>query len=455
MRLKLNNTIYIVCAIFLFFLSSCMQNEIELKEKDEEKIVTSYERNINDAETELNEILLGKTTRVNSIAPKNPILKNKFTLKVDGTSIDTRVGGMTRSDVDNSTNIHIFNFQGGGYAIMSGDTRVTPMLVLTDKGEIPQDGVIDNPNLVPFLANMEVQIIKEIDEFNENNRINENDEISVVYGKWEKTFSEMKEGYCPVEWGQGSPYNQFCPLTDGKLSSTGCVPTAVAQLLSVYKFPKRYNGYDFDWEIMNRYVKTWNPYPPAIPYIARIMQQLGLRQNLDVTYAKYPENETDENKGSYASTDNIPITLKNLGFSSGGIKKDYNETDIVNELRKGYYVLVSGYAKETKHKKKFLGITIKTWYSYSGGHCWLVHGLLEMSRSVFRIKNGQTIGSYIQRKYYLLCNMGWNGWDSGYYYSGAFNTDKGPETDFEKTRSNSKEDGNFRYKLSAITEIRK
>ena len=51
--------------------------------------------------------------------------------------------------------------------------------------------------------------------------------------------------------------------------------------------------------------------------------------------------------------------------------------------------------------------------------------------------------------------MGWNGWDSGYYYSGAFNTDKGPETDFEKTRSNSKEDGNFRYKLSAITEIRK
>ncbi|SUB97856.1 Uncharacterised protein [Prevotella disiens] len=44
MRLKLNNTIYIVCAIFLFFHNSCMKNEIELKEKDEKKIVTSYER---------------------------------------------------------------------------------------------------------------------------------------------------------------------------------------------------------------------------------------------------------------------------------------------------------------------------------------------------------------------------------------------------------------------------
>lgn len=151
-----------------------MKNEIELKEKDEKKIVTSYERNINDAETELNDILLGKTTRVNSIVPNHLILKNKFTLKVDGTSIGTRVGEPTRSDVDNSTNVHIFNFQGGGYAIMSGDTRVTPMLVLTDKGEIPQDGVVDNPNLVPFLANMEVQIIKEINEFNENNRINKN-----------------------------------------------------------------------------------------------------------------------------------------------------------------------------------------------------------------------------------------------------------------------------------------
>lgn len=152
MRLKLNNTIYIVCTIFLFFLSSCMQNEIELKEKEEEKIVTSYERNINDAETELNKILLSKTTRVSSIIPQHPILKNKFTLKVDVTSIDTRVGRTERSDIDNSTNIHIFNFQGGGYAIMSGDTRVTPMLVLTDKGEIPQDGVIDNPNLVPFFG---------------------------------------------------------------------------------------------------------------------------------------------------------------------------------------------------------------------------------------------------------------------------------------------------------------
>ncbi|MFQ9996268.1 MAG: hypothetical protein ACLRV7_04260, partial [Hoylesella buccalis] len=65
-----------------------MKNEIELKEKDEKKIVTSYERNINDAETELNKILLSKTTRVSSIIPQHPILKNKFTLKVDVTSID-------------------------------------------------------------------------------------------------------------------------------------------------------------------------------------------------------------------------------------------------------------------------------------------------------------------------------------------------------------------------------
>lgn len=78
-----------------------------------------------------------------------------------------------------------------------------------------------------------------------------------------------------------------------------------------------------------------------------------------------------------------------------------------------------------------------------------------MSRPVFHVENGQTISSYTQRKYYLLCNMGWDGFGSGYYYSGAFDTDKGPETDIEKTRSNSKGDGNFRYKLSTITGIRK
>lgn len=38
-------------------------------------------------------------------------------------------------------------------------------------------------------------------------------------------------------WNQGAPYNNMCPVLSGETSVTGCVATALAQVLNYYKYP--------------------------------------------------------------------------------------------------------------------------------------------------------------------------------------------------------------------------
>ena len=43
-------------------------------------------------------------------------------------------------------------------------------------------------------------------------------------------------------WGQDSPYNIYCPVINGKRCPTGCVATALAQLMRYHQWPVRGTG---------------------------------------------------------------------------------------------------------------------------------------------------------------------------------------------------------------------
>lgn len=45
-----------------------------------------------------------------------------------------------------------------------------------------------------------------------------------------------------TKWGQGSPYNRQCPIYNGSTSATGCVATAMAQVMRYYQYPEAGNG---------------------------------------------------------------------------------------------------------------------------------------------------------------------------------------------------------------------
>ena len=53
------------------------------------------------------------------------------------------------------------------------------------------------------------------------------------------------ENFVMTQWGQGSPYNSMTPEVGGKHCPTGCVATAMAQVLKYYNYPEKSEGISY------------------------------------------------------------------------------------------------------------------------------------------------------------------------------------------------------------------
>lgn len=118
------------------------------------------------------------------------------------------------------------------------------------------------------------------------------------------------------------------------------------------------------------------------------------------------------------------------------------------ELQQGYPVLASGYSFKTT--KRVLGIKINT--TYSGGHQWLIHGLLERRRYHKTYLGDCLSSTQIESEWYVLCNWAWSSGCDGYFLSGVFDANKGPSyyDGTSSSRSDSEEESSgeeANYKL--------
>lgn len=435
--------VWFVNLIFVAFIYSCSETEFYSYDNTTVKRKVSHVKTFDDAKIELESILRvvdGSETRSDGTLPR--VIKGGYTF--------TKNTNMTRAEADSAPSVHIFNFEDDrGFAIMSGDDRLPPLIALSDSGKLDTTIVVDNPGLGIFLEGVD-ELVFNGDFMNDSLKTSIDDTyaggmITYEYGPWEYNFYPERDGICDVKWDQNWPYNDKCPMVDGTHGSAGCVPIAVAQFMSANKYPESYNGTTFNWNEMNA-----NPFINWVSHEAQdqiktLIAELGKGGNLDVSYGAIE---------SSASIDNIPRTLKNFGYSSWGMCKDYNIDDIVNELKNGYCVLLSGHSE--KHKKKILGITVYTYYT--GGHAWLGHGLFECKRDVKMYNGATSLGSYFQTSYYILCNYGWGGLYDGYYLSGAFNA-KTNGVDVDTIMGNKAAtrggENNYQYNLKEVIGIRK
>ncbi len=364
-----------------------------------------------------------------------------------------RAAEATRSGEEIEPYFHIFNFGNDeGFAIMSGDDRVEPLLALTFKGEFTPETEIDNPGFEIAYSRMEDYYIQRTrigPSINPDIPVPPKDSMPQIDLVVRTTIEEgplisydMPFGYCPVKWGQRFPYNIYCGLPElGLYAYTGCVATAVAQLMSIYRHPSNYDGYTFDWNLMNQYIYYDEDHVNQHPYmtdsikfepIARLMRQLGLPHNLNVSYEVVAPGN-----GSGADPDNIPRTLRNFGYTNGGTKISYSTSHVANELKAGYPVLIGGRTDEDK------------------GHRWLGHGVMELHRTFNNYNaSDELVRSYTLVNTYILCNWGWNGRYDGYFYSGVFDVIDGLIfPDPSDTRS--VDEYNYQHEVSAFVNIRK
>lgn len=189
-----------------------------------------------------------------------------------------------------------------------------------------------------------------------------------------------------TKWAQGSPYNDQCPMIGNTRCVTGCVATAMAQVLNYHKLPRtmhgtktygytlngtRYtNSFDFgantfDWNNMND-TYGWLVTDAQKAAVAKLMYACGVASSM-----RYTTGESGTN--TWVGTDAI-------NYFMDGIRADhygYDKERILQELKAGRPVIYSG-AK-----------------SDGGAHCFVIDGCTADG--------------------YFHCNLGWGGGNDGNY----------------------------------------
>ena len=124
---------------------------------------------------------------------------------------------------------YVFNAENkGGFVIISGDDRTPEILGYADSGNLDMDNL--PLNLKGWLDEYSKQI-KALEDVGDTG----SNALSRAPSIAQKTPIEP---LITTKWGQGSPYNHQCPEIDGKHCVTGCVATAMAQVMYYHKWPQ-------------------------------------------------------------------------------------------------------------------------------------------------------------------------------------------------------------------------
>ena len=124
--------------------------------------------------------------------------------------------------------LYLFNVEAGnGYVIVAGDDRFPPILGYSDHGTLDVDNM--PPNMRAWLQGYadEMAWAKE--------------HASSQQQAMHRAASEVKKAVAPLvqsTWNQSTPYNNNCPEYEtDKKSVTGCLATAMAQVMNYHQWP--------------------------------------------------------------------------------------------------------------------------------------------------------------------------------------------------------------------------
>jgi hypothetical protein len=181
---------------------------------------------------------------LNHIASKNLQLRN--------TSVtpENRLNLVKSASPEN--NYYVFNrANGNGFIIVSGDDVAMPILGYSNSGSY------DENNLVPSCAYWLNALQHEI-AFAIENDMAQTEKVRMA---WERYLNgnnraTLRAGTVIVEpliqthWGQEEPYNNLCPNTQFSARNlpTGCVATAMAQVMKYYNYPLQGTGASSEYQ---------------------------------------------------------------------------------------------------------------------------------------------------------------------------------------------------------------
>ncbi len=299
---------------------------------------------------------------------------------------------------------YIVNYKEKGFVILSADNRANPILAYSDNGKFSLNEKAYPNGLVEWLVNRKdyiVNIRKNNNSKSSTSNISGN--LSVASNKQLLNITKpsnqvlrapddsnnCKNEYEQVGpllqtiWGQGTTYNDLIPLTgctnyNNGHAPTGCVATAMAQVMKYYQYPKTYN-----WGLM--------PINYGTSETQKLMVDIGKSINMNYSCDV-----------SGASMEKVAPSLTNTFKYSTAALANYDYQTVQQEIRAKRPVILSGGRKAG-------------WWifaTYKDGHAWVCDGF-RSSKICMTDDNGKYTGavSFL----YLNMNWGWNGSLNGYF----------------------------------------
>lgn len=219
----------------------------------------------------------------------------------------------TRS-IDNQPAVYVYSLNDdNGYIVLSADDEAVPMLGYSDSGEF--DAASINPTMQWWLDEYAAQIKWLRDNHNSDRYLTTTATT---------TAKQNIEPMVKTKWNQGAPFNNMCPVDDGKHCVTGCVATAMAQIVNYHKLPADngigiasldYNGItysfdfaneSFDWDnMLDSYNGSYTDVQADA--VAKLMYACGI--SAQISYGLGESNGSDVNVAT--------ALINNFGFDKG------------------------------------------------------------------------------------------------------------------------------------------
>ena len=222
--------------------------------------------------------------------------------------------------------IYIDNYEdSAGFAIVSADNRLPDVLDYSDSGNIPHNiAEIEVPGVIAFLkalpdyAEQETERVAALlNDYNPYpDSLPDSDgyyrmNYRTQYGPW----TDRQSGpVLTTQWDQGRPYNRLIPFcyTHQSQHSTGCVATAIAQIMAYHRYPTTVHSDKLNRDVTLNWnsilsaskLSTNNSSSADIEAVSALMEVVGNEVKTIYTCS-----------GSPAYSSDVPRALYDMGYT--------------------------------------------------------------------------------------------------------------------------------------------
>lgn len=264
-------------------------------------------------------------------------------------------------ETEGEATVYVFNKQdGGAWIVAANDAVPNGLLGYTDNGGFNVDNMPDNVAGVLYQYGLQVSYAAQA-----QNSLVRNQKLS-------RSVRGAVEPLMKTCFGQTGYYNTLTPTINGKQTPTGCVATAMAQVMMTYRYPACGTGsisykpaamsetlsYDFssnpiNWDAIE--INRWGEASDAAgrQAVAELMLTCGMATKMNYNVGGSGSSLTNASRGM----------VDYLGYDRGCavMDRDYFDAQswdemLYNELSEGRAVIYSGRS------------------DYEGGHCFVIDG---------------------------------------------------------------------------------